>query len=140
MTSWKQLRDDAVATERWNRMHPAGPRHSSHLDRALGDVRVPVVAVTDYVTALTDQIARFVGAPFRALGTDGYGFSDTREALRMHFGIDPAGISIAALALLAENGLVDPEVVERALADTGVHDIEGEASGQDKQRAHLRVA
>jgi len=119
-------------------MHPAGPRHSSHLHRALGDVRVPVVAVTDHVTALPDQIARFVGAPFTALGTDGYGFSDTREALRMHFGIDAPGISIAALALLADTGLVDPEIVEKALADTGAHDMA--PSGQDHQRAHQRVA
>jgi pyruvate dehydrogenase E1 component len=140
VTSWKQLRDDAVTAERWNRMHPAGPRHSSHLHRALGDVRVPVVAVTDYVTALPDQIARFVGAPFTALGTDGYGFSDTREALRMHFGIDAPGISIAALALLADAGLVDPEIVEKALADTGAHDMAGAPSGQDQQRAHQRVA
>ena len=140
VTSWKQLRDDAVTAERWNRMHPAGPRHSSHLHRALGDVRVPVVAVTDYVTALPDQIARFVGAPFTALGTDGYGFSDTREALRMHFGIDAPGISIAALALLADAGLVDPEIVEKALADTGAHGLAGAPSGQDQQRAHQRVA
>ncbi|MDO8121154.1 pyruvate dehydrogenase (acetyl-transferring), homodimeric type [Isoptericola sp. b490] len=102
VTSWKALRDDALETERWNREHLSGPRRTSYLRRALS-TSVPTVAVTDYVTALPDQLARFVRAPFTALGTDGYGWSDTREALRAHFGTDADGIASATLALLAEN-------------------------------------
>jgi len=99
-TSWKQLRDDASATERWNRQQVGEPRRSSYLQHALGDGGIPIVAVTDYVSALPDQLARFTNAPFVALGTDGYGFSDTREELRQHFGTDGAGVVTAALDLL----------------------------------------
>jgi pyruvate dehydrogenase E1 component len=101
-TSWKQLRDDALATERWNRDHAEEPRRASFLRRALGASGIPIVAVTDYVSALPDQLARFTSAPFVALGTDGYGFSDTREDLRRHFGTDGAGVVAAALDLLGE--------------------------------------
>jgi pyruvate dehydrogenase E1 component len=101
-TSWKQLRDDASATEQWNRHHTEEPRRASFLRRALGDSGIPIVAVTDYVSALPDQLARFTSAPFVALGTDGYGFSDTREDLRRHFGTDGAGVVAAALDLLGQ--------------------------------------
>ena len=140
VTSWKQLRDDAVTVEQWNRRHPTEPRRISYLRRALGDAHTPVVAVSDYVTALPDQLARFVGAPFTALGTDGYGFSDTREALRAYFGTDAVGISLAALALLADTGLVDPEIVEKALADTGAHGVADAPAGEDPTRVHQLVA
>jgi pyruvate dehydrogenase E1 component len=69
--------------------------------RALGDDSVPVVAVSDYVSALPDSIARFIDAPYVSLGTDGYGLSDTREELRAHFGTDTAGITDAAVRLTA---------------------------------------
>ena len=73
------------------------------------------------------------------LGTDGYGVSDTREALRAHFGVDAPRIALAALALLAETGLVDPEPVEHAVTDTGANDITGMPVG-DPARAHRLVA
>ncbi len=116
-TSWKQLRVDALEVEGWNRQHPTGPRRTNYVRRALGEDNIPVVAVTDYVTALPDQLARFVDAPFTALGTDGYGLSDTREDLRAHFGTDAAGIVVAALALLADIGRIDSAVVADALTD-----------------------
>jgi pyruvate dehydrogenase E1 component len=100
---WKQLRDEAVAAERWNRAHPDQPARATHLERALGDNATPVVAVTDYVSALPDQLARFVDAPFTSLGTDGYGLSDTREDLRAHFDTDARGITASALDLLAKH-------------------------------------
>jgi pyruvate dehydrogenase E1 component len=97
VTSWKQLRDEALAVERWNQAHPDQTPHTSHLQLALGADQAPVVAVSDYVSALPDQLARFVDAPFVSLGTDGYGISDTREALRAHFGVDADGIRAAAI-------------------------------------------
>jgi pyruvate dehydrogenase E1 component len=103
VTSWKQLRDEAAAAERWNRTHPNEPARTTHLRRALGDYGTPVVAVTDYVSALPDQLARFIDAPFTSLGTDGYGLSDTREDLRTYFGTDAPGIATAALDLLARD-------------------------------------
>ena len=99
VTSWKQLREDALDVERWNREHPDDGTHVSHLRRALGADGVPVVAVSDYVSALPDSIARFVDAPYVSLGTDGYGLSDTRETLRAHFGTDAAGLTDAAIRL-----------------------------------------
>ncbi len=101
VTSWKALRDDALDVERWNREHPDA-RRTSYVQRALAGSQVPIVAFTDYVTAVPDQLSRFVGAPFTALGTDGSGFSDTREALRAHFGTDAAGVTKAALTLIAD--------------------------------------
>ncbi|HET7388723.1 MAG TPA: pyruvate dehydrogenase (acetyl-transferring), homodimeric type [Nocardioidaceae bacterium] len=95
-TSWKQLRDDALAVEQWNLAHPDDVRQTSHLVHALGDEQIPIVAVSDYVSALPDQLARFLGGPFVSLGTDGYGISDTREDLRAHFGVDAEGIRAAA--------------------------------------------
>lgn len=92
VTSWKQLRDNAVAVERWNNEHPHRTPRTSHLNRALGPSEVPIVAVTDYVTALPDQLARFLGASVVSLGTDGYGISDSRDELRAYFGVDAAGI------------------------------------------------
>jgi len=103
VTSWKQLRDDAVAAEKWNRAHPDNLPRTTHLQRALQDSGTPVVGVTDYVSALPDQLARFIEAPFTSLGTDGYGLSDTREDLRTHFGTDAPGIATAALDLLARD-------------------------------------
>jgi pyruvate dehydrogenase E1 component len=100
VTSWKQLRDDALDVERWNRERPDAPR-TSHLQRAFGKRSAPVVAVTDYVSALPDSLARFTDAPYVSLGTDGYGVSDTREELRAHFGVDAASITEAARNLLA---------------------------------------
>jgi pyruvate dehydrogenase E1 component len=101
VTSWKQLRDEALAVERWNQSHPDRAPRISHLTLALGVNPTPVVAVSDYVSALPDQLARFVGAPFISLGTDGYGISDTREALRAHFGVDADGIGAAAARVAA---------------------------------------
>ena len=114
VTSWKQLRDDASVTERWNRHHPEEPQRVSFVRRSLGGSGIPIVAVTDYVSALPDQLARFTAAPFVALGTDGYGFSDTREELRRHFGTDGAGVVTAALDLLGR--VTRAEQVSNALA------------------------
>jgi len=101
VTSWKQLRDDALDVERWNREHPDEAPRVSHLPRALGGGRVPLVAISDYVTALPDTLARFVNMPYISLGTDGYGMSDTREDLRAHFGTDAAGITDTAIRVTA---------------------------------------
>lgn len=99
VTSWKQLREDSLSVARWNARHRAPTRRQSHLDRALGRLPVPVVAVTDYITALPDQLARFIKAPYVSLGTDGYGPSDSREDLRRHFAIDVDAICRAALRI-----------------------------------------
>jgi pyruvate dehydrogenase E1 component len=107
-TSYKRLREDALAVERWNRLHP-------------GESNGPIVAVTDFMALVPDQIARFVpGRSFTPLGTDGMGRSDTREALRRFFEVDAAHVVVATLTALANQGDVKPEVVADAIARYGI--------------------
>jgi len=116
-TSYKRLREEALTVERWNRLHPDQPARTPRVTELLaGDG--PVVAVTDFMKAVADQIARWVpgGRRFVPLGTDGFGRSDTREALRRHFETDAAHVVVATLAALAADGEVKPEVVSDAIA------------------------
>jgi pyruvate dehydrogenase E1 component len=115
-TSYKALREDALAVERWNRLHPEGPRRTAYVTDQLADTEGPVVAVSDYMKAVPDQIGRFVGRPFLPLGTDGYGLSDTRAALRAHFEVDARHIVIGALHGLAEQGTIPSTSVADAIA------------------------
>jgi pyruvate dehydrogenase E1 component len=113
---WKQLRDDALSCERWNRLHPEEPPRTPYVTEQLANTAGPIVAVTDWVRAVPDAIARFVPHPYVVLGTDGYGFSDIRPALRRHFEIDAAHITVAVLDGLAQTGDVKADVVTEALA------------------------
>jgi pyruvate dehydrogenase E1 component len=115
VTGWKQLRDEAVDCERWNRLHPTEAPHTPYVTQQLGDADGPVVAVSDWVKSVPDTIARFVPQPYVVLGTDGYGFSDTRAALRRHFEVDAAHIVVATLDALAQTGDVKGEAVAEAL-------------------------
>jgi pyruvate dehydrogenase E1 component len=114
-TSYQQLRSDALEVERWNRLHPEEPRRQPYVTRTLESHDGPVIAVSDSMKAVPDQISRWVPAPFVPLGTDGFGRSDDREALRRHFEIDAQHIVVAALSALAEFGDVKPEVVSEAI-------------------------
>ena len=115
-TSYKMLREDALSTERWNRLHPTDPARTPYVTEALSDSEGPIVAVSDFMKAVPDQIARFVPRPFATLGTDGYGFSDTRVALRRHFEVDAPSIVVAVLQGLAETEAIKAEVVAEAIA------------------------
>ena len=112
---WKQLRDDANECERWNRLHPSSPPRTPFVTEQLTGREGPIVAVTDWVRAVPDSIARFVPQPFVVLGTDGYGFSDVRSALRRHFEVDAAHVSVAVLDALAQLGDVKAEAVSDAI-------------------------
>jgi pyruvate dehydrogenase E1 component len=114
-TSFQQLRVDALEAERWNRLHPAMPRREPYLVQAMNGAEGPVVAVTDFMKAVPDQIARWVRQPFVPLGTDGFGRSDTREALRRHFEVDAEHVVVATLSALADMGEVKPEQVAEAV-------------------------
>ncbi len=118
-TSYKALRDDALAAERWNRLHPAERPRLPYVSRALEPEGGPVVAVTDFTSLVPDQIARWVPPPYVVLGTDGFGLSDTRAALRRHFEVDAAHITLAALGALARTNEFDAAVVHAA-----VHELE----------------
>jgi len=116
-TSYKRLREDALAVERWNRLHPGEAPRTSRVATLLGESNGPIVAVTDYMAIVPEQIARFVpGRSFTPLGTDGMGRSGTREALRRFFEVDAAHVVVATLAALANQGDVKPELVADAIA------------------------
>jgi pyruvate dehydrogenase E1 component len=118
--SYKLLREDALSVERWNRLHPTDRPRVPYVTEQLRPTEGPVVAVTDFMKMVPDQIARFAPQPFVALGTDGYGFSDTREALRRHFEVDAAHIVVATLSTLAMQGDVKGEVVTEAIRRYGI--------------------
>jgi pyruvate dehydrogenase E1 component len=123
-TSWKQLRDDALACERWNRLHPLDAPRTPYVTEQLQSTEGPIIAVSDFVKALPEGLARFVPAPFITLGTDGYGFSDVRSALRRKFEVDAAHIVVAVLDGLAQQGDVKGEDVAEAIRR---YDIDPEA-------------
>jgi pyruvate dehydrogenase E1 component len=118
--SYKLLREDALSVGRWNRLHPTERVRIPFVTEQLRGTEGPIVAVTDFMKSVPDQIARFVPQPFVVLGTDGYGFSDTREALRRHFEIDAPHIVVAALSALAMQGDVKGEVVAEAIRRYGI--------------------
>jgi pyruvate dehydrogenase E1 component len=120
VTSWTGLRADALAAERHHRLHPGGPARVPVVTGALRPGAGPVVAITDYMRSVPDQVARFVPRPFVSLGTDGFGLSDARPALRRHFEVDTAHVVVAALAALADQGQATPAEVADAIVRFGI--------------------
>jgi pyruvate dehydrogenase E1 component len=120
VTSYKTLREDGLETERWNRLHPLSAPRVPYVTSALTGAMGPIVAVTDFLKAVPDQIARFVAEPFTVLGTDGFGRSDTRAALRRHFEVDAAHIVVAVLSALAAMGDAESSEVADAIKAYGL--------------------
>jgi pyruvate dehydrogenase E1 component len=115
-TSWTELRREALACEEHNMLQPDAEPAVPYVTRALEGHPGPVVAVSDWIRAVPDQIARWVPAPFASLGTDGWGFSDTRAAARRFFHVDAESVTVAVLGQLVRMGEVKPEVVGQAIA------------------------
>jgi len=115
-TSYPLLRRDALACERWNLLHPAEEPRVPIVTRRLAAGGGPVIAASDSIRMLPDGISRWVDAPYTSLGTDGFGMSDSREALRRVFEIDAAAIAAAALASLARAGDLEPDRAAAAIA------------------------
>ena len=113
--SYQQLRFEALEVERWNRLHPEEAKRTPYVTKVLEGAEGPVIAVTDSMKAVPDQISRWVPQPFLPLGTDGFGRSDTREALRRFFEVDAEHVTVAALSKLADLGEVKPEAVTEAI-------------------------
>ncbi|HEY6452855.1 MAG TPA: alpha-ketoglutarate dehydrogenase [Steroidobacteraceae bacterium] len=119
VTSFSELAREAAEVARWNRLHPLQPPRSSHLEQQLaGDT--PLVAATDYVRAYPQLIAPYLRADLTVLGTDGFGRSDTRSALRRFFEVDRQHIVVAALAALARTGILERRLVAQALERHGL--------------------
>jgi pyruvate dehydrogenase E1 component len=119
-TSWQELRRDALAVERWNRLHPAEEPRVPYATQVLGPEGGPVVLVSDWLKALPDLLGRWLPAGYVALGTDGFGRSDTREALRALFEIDPPHIALAALSALVGAGDMPAAAAVEAVGSLGI--------------------
>jgi len=121
VTSYKELRREALAVERWNRLHPAEPPRVPWVAQQFDGSDEPVVAVTDYVRSVPEMIGPWVPGRFVSLGTDGFGRSEARAELRRFFEVDAESIAVAALHTLAARGQVEVSTVERAIADFGLN-------------------
>jgi pyruvate dehydrogenase E1 component len=115
VTSFTELRRDGLEVERWNMLHPTAKPRRSYVAESLDERRGPVIASTDYLRAYADQIRQWVPGRYRTLGTDGYGRSDFRKALRKFFEVDRHYVVVAALKELADLGQVDPKQVQAAI-------------------------
>jgi pyruvate dehydrogenase E1 component len=126
VTSWNELRREALTADEWNLMHPDEEPRQPYITRRLAEAPGPVVAVSDYLRAVPDQISPYVPGgenDWISLGTDGFGLSDTRAALRRHFKVDAQSIVIGVLTLLARRGEVPWDVVTKAHAEYRLDDV-----------------
>lgn len=115
VTSFNQLRREALSVSRWNLLHPEEPARLSYVETCLKDRKGPVIASTDYMKIVADQIREFVPNRYRVLGTDGFGRSDTREKLRYFFEVDRHYVVVAALKALADEGKIPASAVTKAI-------------------------
>jgi pyruvate dehydrogenase E1 component len=122
VTSWNELRRDGLSVDRHNLLNPADQR-TAYITNKLRSAEGPVIAVSDYMRAVQDQVAPWVEQEFVSLGTDGFGLSDTRGALRRHFKVDAESIVIATLASLAKAGEIKQSVVQDAIDKYQINDI-----------------
>ncbi|MCU1327153.1 MAG: 2-oxo-acid dehydrogenase subunit, homodimeric type [Bryobacterales bacterium] len=120
VTSYNELRREALKVERWNRLHPAEPARKAFVQAQLEGTEGPVIAVSDYMKTVQDQIAPWVPGRFVPLGTDGFGRSENRAHLRKHFENDAASIVVAALSKLARDGKFDAKKAAKAIIEMEV--------------------
>lgn len=120
VTSYQELRRDAIACERYNRLHPEQEPRKSYLETTLAGVEGPFIAASDYMKLLQDHIARWVPGRFVPLGTDGFGISDTRGALRRHFEVDAEFVVVGALDALYREGKLPAAKLTEAIAELGL--------------------
>jgi pyruvate dehydrogenase E1 component len=121
VTSYTELRRNALITDRWNRLHPNEPARKPYLLQALGDIDMPIVAATDYMKIVADQISPWLPGRLTALGTDGFGRSENREHLRKFFEVDAASIAAAALSRLAAWRRFDMQKAAQAIGELGIN-------------------
>jgi pyruvate dehydrogenase E1 component len=129
VTSWNELRRDAVRCEEQALLNPSGEAPVPFVARQLADAAGPVVAVSDFMRAVPDQIARWVPGDFTSLGTDGFGFADTRGAARRFFHVDAESIVVAVLEQLARRGEVKPDAAREAFERYRLDDVRAAGAG-----------
>ena len=129
VTSWNELRRDGVEAERHNFLHPDQPARTPYVAEKLRSARGPIIAVSDFMHSVQDQIREFVPGTYLTLGADGFGFSDTRPAARRHFAIDGPSIVARVLQQLAKEGSVAPDALHQAITKYQLHDVTAGTSG-----------
>ena len=122
VTSWNELARDAVDAEHWNLLHPSEDGRVPYVSDKLKDAKGPFIAVSDYMRAVPNQIAKWIPGDFHALGTDGFGFADTRPAARRFFHVDAQSVVVQALQALADRGEAKRETVQEAFDKYGIDD------------------
>lgn len=119
-TNYKRLRNDTIAAQRWNMLHPSETPRTSYLQKTLAKESGAFIAASDNMRIVPDQIAPWVPGGLFTLGTDGFGRSETREALRRYFEVDAESIVIGVLYRLSLDGTVSTKTVQKAIDDLGV--------------------
>jgi len=120
VTSFNELKREALDVERWNMLHPLEDKRVSYIEKCLKDKRGPVIAATDYVHNYSAQISKWIPASYTTLGTDGFGRSDTRAQLRKHFEVNSHYVTVAALMALADDGQFPAGKVQEAIEKYGI--------------------
>ena len=120
VTSFNELRRDGLEVERWNQLHPDAEPRKCYIEQCFAERPGPYIAATDYMKIVADQVQRWVPGRFISLGTDGYGRSDARAALRQHFEVDRRYIAVTALKALADDGVLDQKTVAKAIEQYGI--------------------
>jgi pyruvate dehydrogenase E1 component len=115
VTSFTELRRDGIEVERWNMLHPLEEPRTAYATEQLASRDGPVVASTDYIRAFADQIRQWVPHSYHVLGTDGFGRSDSRRALRRFFEVDRHYVAVCALKSLADEDAIERERVQEAI-------------------------
>jgi len=120
VTSYSELRREALTVERWNMLNPARDPKIPYLSRCLDGAKGPFVAVTDFMKAMPDSVSKWLPGTLVSLGTDGFGRSDTRENLRRFFEVDAAHVAFAALGGLLREGAIKKDTIEKAAGELGI--------------------
>ncbi len=126
VTSYNELRREALEVQRWNRLHPDQPEKQPYILQALQGAEGPVIAATDYMKIVPGQLAPWLEGRLETLGTDGFGRSDNREYLRKHFEVNAEAIAAAALSRLARDGKFDGKKAKAAIAELGLNPEKGD--------------
>ncbi|MFT4158055.1 MAG: pyruvate dehydrogenase (acetyl-transferring), homodimeric type [Microbacterium sp.] len=129
VTSWTELRRDGLAVDSHNFLHPEEPPRTAYLTQKLQGAHGPVIAVSDHMHAVQDQIRPWVPNRYATLGADDFGFSDTRAAARRYFKIDGPSMVVRTLQALAEDGVVDRSLAAQAIQKYNLHDVNAGTSG-----------
>ncbi len=120
VTSYQNLRKDALACEHWNRFHPMEPKRIPYISTLLSGIEGPFIAASDFMKMVPEMVNRWIPGPYHVLGTDGFGLSDTRENLRRYFEVDAENIVLASIEALVQAGKLPPERLPEALEALGI--------------------